>query len=1565
MSQAAPSGMSNRSEHRRAGDAQGQSAVTNKGTNPLATKVSAVLSTSYSDAEFRGTLALIDQRGIRNDGKTRRRLRLELQKDVIEKNGRILDDFSTQLRRIKTILDKLNTDYSEMKRMVAAAHSEMEPSLAEASALLEKRRNTERRRHLLQALRDRFVLSEDEELALTSTVEPVNDAFFAALAKAKKITQDCEVLLGFERQTLASEIMEKASQNIGFAYQKLYKWVQREFKILDLENPQMNATMRKSLTVLAARPSLFQNCLDFFADARQHILSGSFFNALTGDSAGEGSAAVKPIDMIAHDPLRYVGDMLAWIHSAAVSEREVLEVLFIADGEEIVKGINSGRDAELWRIISDGEDEEFNTLNALNNLTDRDVSGAARILRQRVEQVIQANEDPILAYKLANLLKFYGIMLLKLLGPDCRLLDSVHSMEKEAMRQFRALLREHISAVRAEPQTMPSDLSPPVFLQDALKQVQVMLSTYETSLSSTESGEAGLEEVLTEAIDPFILDSEALARSLPLPRSSIYLINCRLAVSNYFKQSNLTSKRGEQIRTSINGEAAVLTDSQLDFFHQGSGLSDVIATIKQRGHYDVDFITASKLSASSSELDHFLPSAYIDALERLGELQDLGIARKITDEAAERFCTDFELLEKYIDGLCASQGDSDGNGSFRAVFPRTASEIRRTSTGRAWAQQETNPGRVGLGFDNTLRGTRTGSQYHDPAFFFKATIAQPSLARSIANAHIDYYVHNTFAMLRNRVFTALQKTYDESYLSCSTAVYYESQGDETEALRHWRNAIALIYEHNATKAIPGYGPQTDTEKALVDALKELELQCKERLDLLEALKASREDETSSDTGGKTSKTPSPFDSPTRSKGSIGSGTIPAVTYSQLSRPVLPPRPPLPIRTLSEIPQSGESSHASDAIFHTRSGSRPPALSVPPKSDRAYRSPSPEKHTMRTTLRSSKFGEKGSAPSRKSARPVAEGSSKAATLAWSALGSRERLQRTPPAENMSSTSTNNSKKVAEHLFKKRSTSTQWDSHSRRLVQPKDIDGSTNGQSTGARHSDEYPYTNPSFLSVSAASSALSSTAQLESQPTESTSARLERHQPSRPLVRQQKQEHVNGSRTADESGEWSDRRSASGAPMRRKVVTRQPGASAATQSTIKPEQTTRHRRRDRPKTRHASVSSISGDDAEGHNVKSNNNTSANRGIALRPGATTNNSRPSKRNEDKKKPVEVDNSSETSEETEESIAEKAWKRKKASILRNLPLGVDEGAAKQILNDIVIKGDEVRWGDIAGLEIAKNALRETVVYPFLRPDLFMGLREPARGMLLFGPPGTGKTMLARAVATESRSTFFSISASSLTSKYLGESEKLVRALFGLARSLAPSIIFVDEIDSLLSQRSGSGEHEATRRIKTEFLIQWSDLQRAAAGRETTERDKERGDANRVLVLAATNLPWAIDEAARRRFVRRQYIPLPEPTTRETQIRTLLGQQKHSLSPGDVQRLVGLTNGFSGSDITALAKDAAMGPLRSLGEALLHMTMDEIRPIGLVDFEASLGTIRPSVSKSGLKEYEDWAQEFGERGG
>lgn len=857
----------------------------------------------------------------------------------------------------------------------------------------------------------------------------------------------------------------------------------------------------------------------------------------------------------------------------------------------------------------------------------------------------------------------------------------------------------------------------------------------------------------------------------------------------------------------------------------------------------------------------------------------------------------------------------------------------------------------------------------------------------------------------------MQKTYDECYLICSTAVYFEGQNNEAEALRSWRSALDQIYYHNAYRVPPNYRPKSETEKALQDSLRDMELQCKERIDLLVALEQSRSDakeggEKPTAGGPLRDRTPGPskleidasHNAPT---GWIAQGTVPAVNYPDLSR--LPP-PPLPIRP-SMLQKKGSQSHIersqSSPQITTAGTAMPYALptlpgppTLPTPSKQVSRTPSPEKRNrMLTTLRGTKDGKKPSKSPRTSggrvSRPLA--ASKAAGLAWDSV-SRTAGQKLGESLSAHGGSTTTLDSVHRSSFGN-------DSASRRESAVKsdgeDHNPGINGltrpptppelitfrdnlrpNSYHAGHEDFIQQSRNEILDLQPQTAADLFCLRPPTPPPhkavtkDNVLTKPRTKSPVRPKAQADflsyRNEYPPAPPSAKLTAQYAARKRSkaneggnSSNPSTRQrsleteiqaptfsSVSRRPVANISTPRTG----TQNTKERIKPE------SSESGDE----------NPSSGREVDRDPRRAARKNPKSSAQPEPPTIISPDQADQTDEEPSEvSVSAMALSERINYIKKHLPKGVDEGAAKQIFNEIVVQGDEVHWDDVAGLDVAKKALKEAVVYPFLRPDLFMGLREPARGMLLFGPPGTGKTMLARAVATESRSTFFAISASSLTSKWLGESEKLVRALFSLAKALAPSIIFVDEIDSLLSSRGGSSEHESTRRIKTEFLIQWSDLQRAAAGKAQTDKEKQEGDATRVLVLAATNLPWAIDEAARRRFVRRQYIPLPEGHVRATQLRTLLGHQKHNLNQKDIQVLVELTDGFSGSDITALAKDAAMGPLRSLGEALLYMSMDEIRPIQFEDFEASLINIRPSVSKQGLQQFEDWAKEFGERGG
>ena len=285
------------------------------------------------------------------------------------------------------------------------------------------------------------------------------------------------------------------------------------------------------------------------------------------------------------------------------------------------------------------------------------------------------------------------------------------------------------------------------------------------------------------------------------------------------------------------------------------------------------------------------------------------------------------------------------------------------------------------------------------------------------------------------------------------------------------------------------------------------------------------------------------------------------------------------------------------------------------------------------------------------------------------------------------------------------------------------------------------------------------------------------------------------------------------------------------------------------------------------------------------------------------------------------------------------------EKIESEIMMKNPGVKFDDIIGMKEMKRILYEIIVVPTIRPDLFTGIRKPQRGILLFGPPGTGKTMIAKAIASECNSTFFNISASSLTSKWVGESEKTVKSLFKLAYKKVPSIIFIDEIDSILSKRSES-ENEATKRLKTEFLIQFDGL-----GSNTNAR---------LLVIAATNRPMDLDEALLRRLPKRVYCgPLDEEGRYEF-IKKVINRVETNLSDRDIKEVARMTNGYSNSDLKELCKEAAYQPVRELTmEQILRIP--KFRPLVKNDLVKSVKKIRGTLSSKVINELLEWNDQFG----
>ncbi|BFZ60869.1 Golgi transport complex subunit 6 [Saitoella coloradoensis] len=639
--------------------------VTSK--NPLSIRLSQILATSYTDNSLKDALEAltVDARFADNSPDRRRQLKGELELDVIEKHGAIIEEFGRIVNTIDKIGDTLETVSQTHHTLVShanAANIQASRVLSSFDGLHSQTAALTTKATILTRFIDSFTMPESEVLALTSSSEPVDEAFFAAYERCKQINASCETLLTTDNQKLGLDIIERTQHHLDMASVKLHSWLQRQFRTLSLatsssdlsnENTPSPTLLRRAIATLSAQsPALFDEALDSLSSTRQRAAIHSFMRALT-----EGEDGSRPIDMLAHDSLRYVGDMLAWLHQAVANEREVLDVLV---------GTRGGAKGDI--------------VDAMSDLVDRNLEGVGRPLRSRTEHVLITQEDPVLIYKIASLIRFYKFMLIKALGKESVVVDNIQLLESFSLQHFSSALHGQRNTILASLDTVPVDLSPPLFLVEAVTQLRQLMVSYDASLIPAVEREEGFKSVLEDALWPYLEACESMVsqdNKIKRHEGIVFLVNCvecaRRVVELYAFTQNAVHTLKEK-------EAQLVEELVGDthrFFLEESGVEVLLAALHsaQPGTPLSSLLafTTSSLATVSAQLDAFLPSALMDAHERLERLYSSRVGSGVIFRGAERFLRDFGEVESVIVG--GKDGEKGGVEFPRTAWPRTRGEV--------------------------------------------------------------------------------------------------------------------------------------------------------------------------------------------------------------------------------------------------------------------------------------------------------------------------------------------------------------------------------------------------------------------------------------------------------------------------------------------------------------------------------------------------------------------------------------------------------------------------------------------------------------------------------------------------------------------------------------------------------------------------------------------------------------------------------------------------------------------------------------------------------------------------
>ncbi|KAJ3566894.1 hypothetical protein NP233_g6714 [Leucocoprinus birnbaumii] len=496
--------------------------------------------------------------------RARKHLRRDMEKKLAEGSRQFLKalgEVDQKLNELQAHLSAMHASCDEAETQLNLTEESSRTLLERAGSLRDERKEVEDKKSIINLFLSRFTLTEEEVEIVRSRETPIGSRFFQTMDKTEKIRDDCRVLMAGEDGPTQSgmDIMTATSSYLEHGYEKLLRWTSNEFRQIGREMQiEVHPTLREAIKRLRKRPELLTEALTNLSETRQATLLSSFITALT---RGGPSGLPRPIELHAHDPMRYVGDMLAWVHQAIAAEQEFLESLF--DLQAAKRMVGSVR-----QFGSGGEEEEW-----IQELLDLAVGKLCVPLKMRVQQTVRSQESSIISYKIANLLQFYLLTMRRTIGNQAILTTTLQDVTDLAYKVFYESIQGQARALsRLQLDADDPSLRPPIAVLDHSQILRDIMAVYHSSIIGDEDEselQAGFSKVLDIMIDPVVetcaAASERKKHLRPRWDQAVFMLNCLSYLLTVLEPFSFTVAKRDMVRSVLDVRIAALIDEHVRY----------------------------------------------------------------------------------------------------------------------------------------------------------------------------------------------------------------------------------------------------------------------------------------------------------------------------------------------------------------------------------------------------------------------------------------------------------------------------------------------------------------------------------------------------------------------------------------------------------------------------------------------------------------------------------------------------------------------------------------------------------------------------------------------------------------------------------------------------------------------------------------------------------------------------------------------------------------------------------------------------------------------------------------